>query len=222
MRIAGLLRTSLIDYPGKVAAVIFTQGCNFRCPYCHNSELVLPQHFHEPIEEDEVFEFLDKRKHQLQGIVVTGGEPTIHKDLPDFLFKIKSYGYSVKLDSNGTNPDMLREIIMRKLVNFIAMDIKNSFHRYDIAAGKAINIDNIKESIELIRSSGVTHLFRTTVAKDITSEEDLRFIQNYVEGSPYKIQSFTYGEKVLDSSLSKQNEFTKEEFQRLEEFCLSW
>jgi pyruvate formate lyase activating enzyme len=163
MRIGGLLKFSLIDYPGKVAAVVFTAGCNYRCPFCHNPELVLPELFNTPISTDDILAFLEKRIGQLQGVVVTGGEPTIHDDLPDFLFRIKSLGYCVKLDTNGSRPDVLSVVIDRKLVDFIAMDIKSSPESYCKATGVAVDISIVKASIDLIRESGLRRSFlRTT------------------------------------------------------------
>ena len=150
MRIGGFQKFSLLDYPGKMAAIIFTQGCNFRCGYCYNLSLMCPEHFNEPLDEKEILGFLELRKGKLEGVVVTGGEPTIQLGLDDFLSKIKAMGYAIKLDTNGNRPDVLARLIESKLVDFIAMDIKTSLDRYEQAVGVSLDTQNIKKSIDLI------------------------------------------------------------------------
>ena len=217
MRIGGLLKFSLIDYPGKVAAVVFTAGCNYRCPFCHNPELVLPELFNTPISTDDILAFLEKRKDQLQGVVVTGGEPTIHNDLPDFLFRIKSLGYFVKLDTNGSRPDVLSVVINRKLVDFIAMDIKSSPESYCKATGVAVDITVVKGSINLIRESGCEYQFRTTLFKKVVSENDLLDIMAFIgDVKEYRLQKGSLKEKVLDYKyFADEGDYSQEEFERM-------
>ena len=200
MRIAGLVKQSFIDYPDKMACVIFTQGCNFRCGYCHNPSLVLPELFgqNQLIDEQEVLQYLEGRKDWLEGVVITGGEPTIHGDLPDFIKKVKQMGYCVKLDSNGTNPDMLEQLLADKMLDFIAMDIKSNpdAESYSKIIGKDATaiMPNIWRSIKIIQQSGIGYQFRTTlvphvhpvgIADDIINflEYDNNFItQQYRDG----------------------------------------
>ncbi|MDR1523118.1 MAG: anaerobic ribonucleoside-triphosphate reductase activating protein [Endomicrobium sp.] len=186
MKIAGLQKLSLIDYPKIPAAVIFTQGCNMRCPYCHNRQLVDPNLFENLLNEEEIFEFLNKRIGLLKGIVITGGEPTIQKDLVEFILKIKRLGFLVKLDTNGTNPNVLQELISKKLIDFIAMDIKADFAKYSTFFNGDLNL--IKLSVDIIKASGIIHLFRTTYDKDLLQDKDLLNIKNFIDKSDYIIQ----------------------------------
>lgn len=187
MKIAGLVKQSFIDYPDKMACVIFTQGCNFRCGYCHNPSLVLPKLFgqNKLIDEAEVLSYLESRKGWLEGVVVTGGEPTIHGDLPEFLRKVKSIGYDIKLDSNGTNPEVIELLLKEKLINFIAMDIKSNpdAESYSAIIGKDATsiMPKIWRSIKLIQNSGIGYLFRTTVVprihRDGITDDIIRFLE---------------------------------------------
>jgi pyruvate formate lyase activating enzyme len=186
MKIAGLQKLSLIDYPKIPAAIIFTQGCNMRCPYCHNPQLVYPNLFDNLLNEEEIFKFLNKRLDLLKGVVITGGEPTIQKDLVEFILKIKSLGFFVKLDTNGTNPNVLQELISKKLIDFIAMDIKANFAKYSTFFNGDLNL--IKLSIDIIKTSGITHLFRTTYDRDILQDKDLLNIKNFIDKSDYIVQ----------------------------------
>ena len=186
MKIAGLQKLSLIDYPQIPAAIIFTQGCNMRCPYCHNPQLVYPNLFENLLNEEKIFKFLNKRIGLLKGIVITGGEPTIQKDLVEFILKIKSLGFLVKLDTNGTNPNVLQELISKKLIDFIAMDIKADFTKYSTFFNGDLNL--IKLSIHIIKSSGISHLFRTTYDRDILQDKDLLNIKNIIDTSDYIVQ----------------------------------
>ena len=160
--IGGLQKTSLLDFPKKIAAIVFTQGCNFRCGYCHNAELL--DFSAEPkVKEEDFFDFLTKRKGKLDGVVITGGEPTVQSGLKEFILKIKDLGFEVKLDTNGTNPKVLSELL--QIIDYVAMDIKAPFTKYGMIAGVNVNIENIRESINLIISSNVDYEFRTTVVK---------------------------------------------------------
>ena len=189
MRIGGLQKFSFIDYPNKTAAIIFTQGCNFRCAYCHNPELVYPEKYQVPISEEQVFAFLESRRNQLEAVEITGGEPTLQPDLIDFIKKVKAMGFLVKLDSNGTNPQILEQIINQKLVDFIAMDIKAPFDKYDSVCCVPVNIDNIKRSIELIKNSGIDFLFRTTYDKSKLFDEDIQTMTKFLNvDTHYKVQ----------------------------------
>jgi pyruvate formate lyase activating enzyme len=217
MRIGGLQKFSLIDYPGKVACVIFTQGCNFRCGYCHNPELVVPQQFCPTIPQENVLEFLKKRRNHLQGVVVSGGEATLQGDLIDFVVQVKSLGYLVKLDTNGSQPDKLRKLVDLKLVDYIAMDVKARFDRYEEAVGVPVDREKIKESIELIIGSGISHEFRTTVVKSLCLSADLVEIGRMIRGSEhYRLQQFRREQSVLDPSLIMQEHFSDDEFKDLQ------
>lgn len=200
MLIGGLNKMSLIDFPETVSAVVFTMGCNFRCPFCHNPELVLPEKFNTPLDEEELFSFLKKRKGLLDGVVVTGGEPTIHKDLPEFVTKIKELGFKVKLDTNGTKPEMLKELIENKLVDFIAMDIKASMKKYELLSGCNTNLEKLRESIELIKKSAIYYQFRNTFVKPLLTDSDAVEIRKIVE-TDVKFQDFVGDSKILDLSL---------------------
>jgi pyruvate formate lyase activating enzyme len=192
MKIGGLHKLSLSDYPGKVAAVVFTQGCNFKCPWCHNASLVSVNVPNDSlIPEEKVFEFLENRRSHLDVVVVTGGEPTIQPDLPEFIHRIITMGFLVKLDTNGSRPKVLRKLLKQKLIDYVAMDIKAPLDIYDRLTGVQTPIDRIKKSIELIASSGITHVFRTTVVKSLLLPQDLRPIQKLIPpGSMYLLQKF--------------------------------
>jgi pyruvate formate lyase activating enzyme len=202
VRIGGLNSFSLSDFPGRVAAVVFTQGCNFRCPYCHNGSLIPmnPSTF-EMISQEEIFMFLEKRRTQLSGVVVSGGEPTLQPDLSEFFRRIGSMGYQIKLDTNGSHPEVLAELLMQGLVDFIAMDIKAPFTIYDRITGVCAPKERLEKSIELIARSGIDHEFRTTVVGPLLSERDLDIIKEMVpHGSRHRFQEFR-PENALDPEL---------------------
>jgi pyruvate formate lyase activating enzyme len=199
MKIGGFVKQSLIDYPGKIAAVVFTSGCNFRCGYCHNPQLVLPEMISKStfIKEKEVFDFIEKRLGWLDGIVVTGGEPTIHADLPEFLQKIKQRGLLVKLDTNGSNPEMIRLLLHENLIDYIAMDIKTLLKEESyseiIGIKSSLVFDKIIESVALLKESKVEVEFRTTLIPDIQSLEDIDSIKCAVGTMRYNVNSFRNG-----------------------------
>ena len=170
MQIGGITKSSLIDYPKKISAVIFLIGCNFNCPYCHNPELVI-SNIIEPIDINTIYSFLKKRKGLLDGVVITGGEPTLHKKLPEFIKNIKDMGYLIKLDTNGSNPNMVEELIENKLVDYIAMDIKAPFDEYNNIITKEINIENVKKTFKLLVQNKVDYEFRTTVVSNLLNYE---------------------------------------------------
>ncbi len=220
MLIGGLLKFTLIDYPGRVAGVIFTQGCNFRCPFCHNPELVLPDLFHTSFDEEEVFSFLEKRRGQLQGVVITGGEPTIHPDLPEFISRIKSLGYLLKLDTNGSHPEVVRALIDAKLVDYWAMDIKSSIESYNKAAGVLVDSYAVKMSIEAIKASGVEYEFRTTALKSIVSKSDVQAVRCLIgRDQPYYVRRGNLKSKMLDLAVADRPDYTEEEWVELKAAC---
>ena len=207
MNIAGVQKVTLLDYPGKVACEIFTQGCNFECPFCQNSGLIPITNTGE-FSEEEIFEYLNLRKNILDGVVITGGEPTVQKDLKGFIKKIKDLGLLVKLDTNGGNPKVLQELIDEKLVDYVAMDIKNIFNKYNITAGKKVSLDNIKKSIEILKASKIDYEFRTTIIKEMHSLDDIISICKLVGNAKYYLQNVEDSENVIDHSL---HGFSREE-----------
>ena len=188
MKIGGLIKFTLIDFPGKPAAVVFTQGCNFRCRYCHNPELVYPHLFTEPVAEEEVFSFLQRRQGTLEGVVVSGGEPTLYDDLPAFMGRIKSMGYQVKLDTNGSRPDMIQELIDKKSVDYIAMDLKAPLEKYRDITEVDTNIEVLRKSMDLIRQSGLAYEFRTTYDKEVLTENDIESLRQLTHNTCYRVQ----------------------------------
>ncbi len=205
MVIGGYQKLTLIDYPGKVASTVFTVGCSFRCPFCHNPELVLGSHLKVNGDvEKEFFEFLEKRKGKLEGICITGGEPTIQSDLLEFIDKVKKMGFLVKLDTNGSRPDVLRKIINRKLVDFIAMDIKNSPERYNETNGADTDIERIKLSVEMIMGGRIPYEFRTTVVPGIHKEDDFDQIAQWIKGAESYYLQIYRETKILDQNLKKK------------------
>ena len=188
MKLGGMVKFTLIDFPGTPSAIVFTQGCNFRCRYCHNPELVYPHLFTEPYTEEEFFAFLKRRQGTLEGVVVSGGEPTLHDDLPRFLADIKALGYKTKLDTNGSRPEMLEKLLTQKLVDFVAMDLKAPFEKYSLITGVDTNAAVIKQSMNLLQKSGVAYEFRTTYDKEVLNDADIAVLTNMVEGKNYKVQ----------------------------------
>lgn len=198
MRIHGLQKLTLLDFPGHTACTVFTGACNFRCPFCHNASLVLHPDALPSMPENELFAFLEKRKKLLDGVAVTGGEPTLQPDLPEFLRKVRELGYAVKLDTNGGRPEVLRHILEESLADYVAMDIKSSPENYELAAGVTGILDAVRESAELLRQSGIPHEFRTTAVKNLHSAEDFRSIGKWLSGEErYFIQSYTDSGDIL-------------------------
>ncbi len=191
MLLKGFQKTTLLDYPGKVACTVFTGGCNFRCPFCHNARLVTEQDHEEQITEDEFFSFLKKRQGILDGVCVTGGEPLLQKDILPFLARIRELGFLVKLDTNGSRPDMLQKIIDAHLVDYIAMDLKNSKEKYALTCGLDAYPDEMDQSIALIMQSGIEYEFRTTVVREFHAAEDMISMAKWIKGAPrYFLQGF--------------------------------
>lgn len=204
MLVLGLTKTTLLDYPGKVAATIFTGGCNFRCPYCHNSGLIELKDNCEVIDEDQIMSFLDKRKGIIEGVCISGGEPTLHPDLPNFVEEIRKKGYKIKLDTNGSNPQMLEKLIDEKLIDYVAMDIKNSKSKYAITTGGSKeDIIKVEKSLGILLSNKVDYELRTTVVRQFHDLDDLLDIAKWIEGcSTWYIQSYKDSENVYKQGLS--------------------
>lgn len=215
MRIGGLQKLTLLDYPGKTACIVFLQGCNFRCPYCHNSGLVIPDPEEETVTEEEFFQYLKKRQGILDGVVVTGGEPLLQKEIIPFLEKIKELGYGVKLDTNGTNPELLMEICERGLVDYVAMDIKHSPEKYEDAVGiSEVSMDGIQKSVSFLLNGSVDYEFRTTLVKGIHTYEDMDKIAAWIQGAKrYYLQNFRDSGSLIGTKNQNisMDSFTEEE-----------
>ena len=212
MKIHGLQKMTLLDFPEHVACTVFLGGCDLRCPYCHNYELATGK-VPPVMEEEELLAFLAKRKGLLDGVAITGGEPCLHRDLPDFIARIRALGFAVKLDTNGTHPDMLREVLEKGLVDYVAMDVKNSPARYALTAGlteketdensEPAFVSAVRESIRILMESGVDYEFRTTVVEELHREEDFEEIGALIKGAKrYLLQCFTDRDTVPYAGLS--------------------
>ena len=200
MKICGLQKLSLVDYEGHVSATIFTSGCNFACPFCHNSGLV--KNTEPAIPEEEILEYLIKRRNMLDGVCISGGEPTLHPDLPKFITKIKSLGYPIKLDTNGTNLEMLKYLVENKLIDYVAMDIKNSYTKYTQAINKDIDTSVIKQSINYIMNCGIDYEFRTTLVKELHTLDDIKEIAKMIKNAKaYYLQRFEDSGACMQSNL---------------------
>ena len=201
MRIGGFLPTTLLDYPGKLACTVFTQGCNMRCPFCQNGGLVLPEHFEEPLAESGILAKIKKRSHVLEGVCISGGEPTLQPDLPEFLQQIKAMGLSVKLDSNGFRPDLLKQFYKDGLIDKVAMDIKSSRANYAKTAGLTPAADLLlpyEESVDFLLHSGIDYEFRTTLVKGLHTPEDMCDIAQWIAGAKaYYLQSYEASDNVI-------------------------
>lgn len=201
MIIAGLQKTTLLDYPGKVACTIFTAGCNFCCPFCQNWEIITGKG--EDISKDSILSFLKKRKGILDGVCVTGGEPLVNADIEEFLSAIKDLGYSVKLDTNGSFPEKLISLAQKKLIDTVAMDVKNSPSRYAETAGSDTDISKIDESIKFLLSDTVDYELRTTVVDELHDESSMLELAEWIKGAKrYYLQNFKDSENVRFGNLS--------------------
>lgn len=217
MQIHGLNKTTLLDYPEHLAATIFTGGCNFCCPFCHNAGLVLNPGMQPVIPEDEVLAFLKKRKGILSGVCITGGEPTLQKDLKDFIYKAKEMGYLVKLDTNGYRPEVLEGLLRENMLDYVAMDIKSSRKRYGILAGlNKIDTNVINQSVELLKTSGISYEYRTTVVRELHSREDFAEIGEWLAGSPaLYLQAYRQNENVICGGYSACSREEMEEYAQI-------
>ncbi|MEG0994577.1 MAG: anaerobic ribonucleoside-triphosphate reductase activating protein [Bacilli bacterium] len=210
MKISGMEKLTLLDYPEKTACIIFTQGCDFRCPFCQNSDLLNNNNAESIISEEEVFLYLKKRQNVLDGICISGGEPLLQKDILDFIKKIKALGFKVKLDTNGNSPSKLKELLDLSLIDYVAMDIKNEFSIYNQTAGLLkVNIKNIKESIKLLKESSIDYEFRTTIVKELHTIKSIKSICQYIGPEvKYYLQNYKDSENVLKKGL---HEFSQDE-----------
>ena len=212
MKIGGLQKTTLIDYPSRVACTVFLLGCNFRCPFCYSAELVLPEKIkNQPeISEKEFFDFLKQRKEFLQGVVLCGGEPTLNKDLSEFTDKIKKMGYLVKLDTNGSNPEMLKKLIDKKLIDYVAMDIKAPREKYALATGNRADLEKIQKSIDILKKREIDYEFRTTVIPAFHKKEDIIEIARWISPAKrYYLQNFK-PEKTIDPKFENVEPYPEE------------
>ncbi len=216
MKILGLAKLTLLDYPGRIAATIFTGGCNMRCPFCHNPRLVFLEE--EPLDEEYVLSFLKSRVGILDGVCITGGEPLINNDIEVFITKIKSMGFSLKLDTNGSFPDTLESLIKKGLIDYVAMDIKNCPEKYPLTVGRAsFDVSAVQRSVEILKKNTVPYEFRTTTLKDFHTKEDFIKIGKWLEGAPkYFIQPFKdSGDLIGISPMEGYTESELEHFKQI-------
>lgn len=215
MEICELEKSSFIDYPGKISTVLFVKGCNFRCSYCHNSHIV--ENTNAPIDQGDVFKFLNKRKKYIDAVTISGGEPTLYNEIYDLIKKIKDLGFYVKLDTNGTNPNMINKLLDNNLLDYIAMDIKTSFDKYENIINSIVDINHVKESIHIIRNSDLDYEFRTTLCKELIDEKDILDIAEYLKGSKkYILQNFRDRDTIL-SGINKFHPYEKEKLIKIRE-----
>lgn len=215
MRIGGIQQCSMIDYPGKVSCIVFLSGCNFRCGFCHNPELVLPQKIREMkntfIHPDAFFEFLSQRRGLLDGVVISGGEPTIMPDLELFIEKIKERGFLVKLDTNGSNPEIVKKLVAKKYVDYVAMDVKADEEGYSSFMGPGVSFDRVFQSIDFLKKSGVVYEFRSTLIREFHTNARMKGMARLMQGaSTLYLQRFRSG-ITLDSSYECKTAFSDEE-----------
>ena len=217
MLIKGLQKLTLLDYPGRTACTIFTGGCNFRCPFCHNASLVIDVNEGEKHETEEVLSFLKKRVGLLDGVCVTGGEPLLQKDIKEFLGNIKDMGYAIKLDSNGYNPEKLEEVVNAGLVDYVAMDIKNCKEKYSLTAGIDIDISKIERSVDFLKNGAIEYEFRTTVVREHHTLSDIERAAKWLEGAKrYFLQNFVDSGDLISSGLSAVD---KETLSKMRDVC---
>ncbi|HNZ64975.1 MAG TPA: anaerobic ribonucleoside-triphosphate reductase activating protein [Smithella sp.] len=215
MKIGGLQRISLIDYPGYICAIIFSQGCNFKCPYCHNPELVDRDMFRTAINENDVIEFLESRKGKLDAVTLCGGEPTMQSDVISFIKKIKKMGFAVKLDTNGSLPQVIKALLDEQLIDYVAMDVKAPLDKYKDIVKTPVNQDSIRESIQFILKAKIPHEFRTTLVQSQLDEDDILQIGKMINGaSHYVLQNFI-PTKTLDKKFTREKSFPDEKLQQI-------
>ncbi|NLI73720.1 MAG: anaerobic ribonucleoside-triphosphate reductase activating protein [Euryarchaeota archaeon] len=218
MKIIGFIKTSLLDWDGHVVASIYLPGCNFRCPFCHNRDAVLNPDIYEEIPWETIKEFIQEHNDFLDGVVITGGEPTIHEDLPDLICQIKALGVKVKLDTNGSNPSMLRDLIAADLIDYVAMDIKAPLNeKYDELTGISAPLEDIKQSIEILEESNIDREYRTTLAPILLKPSDIEAIAAYIGGTKkYAIQQFR-PKCTLDPKLESATPMSKSQVKAIAE-----
>jgi pyruvate formate lyase activating enzyme len=220
MKIAGIQKSTLIDYPGKVAATIFVSGCNFKCSFCHNPELVLPKEIkkHPKISEKNFWDFLEERRGFLDGVVICGGEPTIYDDLPDFIEKIQEMGFLVKLDTNGSRPEILQRMLELNLLDYVAMDIKAPKKKYSSVVDADIKIEDIEKSIKLLKKGLIDFEFRTTLVPGLVERKEILEIVKWISPAPkYFLQNFQSQGKTISSKFSKVKPFPDEYMEKLKQ-----
>lgn len=233
MVIGGLQKLTLLDYPEHLAAIIFTQGCNFRCHFCYNPKLVVPQLVapnkdaqspgHSLINENGLFGFLRERQKKLDAVVITGGEPTLHPDLPEFIKKIKELGYLVKLDTNGTNPEMLKNLLNAQLIDYLAMDLKAPLNKYNLVTGVKAPLNNIEKSIKIIISSGLPYEFRTTVLPEFHQIEDIEKMGEMIKGAAkWYLQKFQSSIDLVDEKFKDKKSYQDKEMDDLRKIALEY
>lgn len=217
MIVCGFEKFSMVDFDEKIACTVFTGGCNFRCPFCHNGALVVGNVKAQEIDIQGVFDYLKKRKGLVDAVCVTGGEPTMHKDLPDFLREVRSLGYATKLDTNGTNPQMLDYLIAKGLVDYVAMDIKNSVSKYPQTIGTdGVNIADILKSVEILKNSGIDCEFRTTIIDEFHTADDMREIAEWISGAKrYYMQKYKDNEGCISHGYSEVSRQKADEFVKI-------
>ena len=217
MKICGLNKTTLLDYPGKVAATIFLGGCNFRCPFCQNSSLVLHADREPELSQDEIFSFLEKRRGILEGVCITGGEPSLNDNLEEFIRKIRSLGYAVKLDTNGSRPYILKDLVRKNLLDKIAMDIKACPENYGNVSGLLYpDLDSIRESVDFLMEGHVDYEFRTTVVRELHTEKDFRKIGQWIKGAKaYYLQAYKDSKEVPQPGFSSYSLKELENFRNI-------
>jgi pyruvate formate lyase activating enzyme len=221
MTIGGLQKTTLIDFPGKLACTVFISGCNFFCPWCYSPELVLPERIKKQpkVSEKEFFDFLKSKQGLLEGVVICGGEPSLDNDLPEFIKRIKKLRYLVKLDTNGSNPEILKNLIDRKLIDYVAMDIKAPLNKYQASGINYQALENIEKSVEILKERKVDYEFRSTILPKIHSEEDVINMAKWIKGSKiYYLQQFR-SEKTLDTKYEKYKHFSQEQLKEIQKEC---
>jgi len=214
--IKGIQKTTLLDYPGKIASTIFLGGCNFRCPFCHNVSLVKDHESMTTIDETEMLTYMEGRTKQIEGICITGGEPTLAEDLPSFIKKLKAMGYAVKLDTNGSSPKMIKKLIDEQLIDYIAMDIKAPESFYDKASGVSTDMEKIKESIHLIKNSNIKYEFRTTIVPEIFPKDKTNELISLIDGADnYYLQQFENSVEILDPNWQDAPAYNKNELEEI-------
>ena len=212
MLLLGLQKLTLLDYPGKLACTVFTGGCDFRCPFCHNASLVEDFNTAQRLNEEDFFVFLEKRRGVLEGVCITGGEPTLQPDLKDFIIRIRKMGFLVKLDTNGNHPDVLKSLAESGLLDYVAMDIKNSPQKYGKTAGnKSLDLSKIKESVEFLLQNNLDYEFRTTVVKELHTPQDIESAAKWIKGAKrYFLQGFVDSGNLICEGYSGYDKTTME------------
>jgi pyruvate formate lyase activating enzyme len=223
VRIGGLKKVSLIDYPGKISCIVFTQGCNYRCGYCHNVGLVDPKQYSDLIPEAEIFSFLERRKCKLDAVVVSGGEPTLQPDLLEFIKRVKALGFEVKLDTNGSRPQVLEALLGQGMLDYVALDLKSPLdERYHRAAGVKVPLDALLSSIELLLTGQVEYEFRTTLVPSLVGKEELKAMAQSVKGARYYVLQQFVPEHALTPELRSLRPYTRAEVEDVKSVLVHW